>query len=125
MLVGTRTFWAGIDAPGAACVLVVIDRIPFPVPTDPLHAARRDRAETEGLDAFRAVDIPAAALTLAQGAGRLLRRRTDRGVVAVLDPRLATRNYRRDLHGAIPPFRRTVDLRDACSDLRTAAGSTD
>jgi len=125
VLVGTRTFWAGIDAPGAACVLVVIDRIPFPVPTEPLHAARRERAEAAGLDAFRSVDVPAAALTLAQGAGRLLRRRTDRGVVAVLDPRLATRNYRRDLLAAMPPFRRTVDLIDACEALRSATGSDD
>ncbi|MFM7060405.1 MAG: ATP-dependent DNA helicase [Actinomycetes bacterium] len=122
VLVGTRTFWAGIDAPGAACVLVVIDRIPFPVPNEPLHAARRERAEAEGLDAFGTVDIPAAALTLAQGAGRLLRRRADRGVVAVLDPRLATRNYRRRLLDAMPPFRRTVDLDEACAALHDAAG---
>lgn len=120
VLVGTRTFWAGIDAPGAACVLVVIDRIPFPVPSEPLHAARREHAESTGHDAFHAVDIPAAALTLAQGSGRLLRRRTDRGVVAVLDPRLATRNYRRVLLDAMPPFRRTVDLADACETLRAA-----
>ena len=65
-------------------------------------------------------DIPAAALTLAQGSGRLLRRRTDRGVVAVLDPRLAIRNYRRVLLDALPPFRRTVDLEDACAALREA-----
>ena len=123
VLVGTRTFWAGIDAPGAACVLVVIDRIPFPVPSEPLHAARREHAEADGHDAFHAVDIPAAALTLAQGSGRLLRRRTDRGVVAVLDPRLATRNYRRVLLDAMPPFRRTVDLADACEALRAATAT--
>ena len=123
VLVGTRTFWAGIDAPGTACVLVVIDRIPFPVPTEPLHAARRERAEASGLGAFTAVDVPAAALILAQGAGRLLRRRDDRGVVAVLDPRLATRGYRRELLDAMPPFRRTVALEDACAVLRIASGS--
>ena len=121
ILVGTRTFWAGIDAPGTACVLVVIDRIPFPVPSEPLHAARREYAEAEGEDAFATVDIPAAALTLAQGAGRLLRRRSDRGVVAVLDPRLATRGYRRALLKAVPPFRRTTDIEDACAALKTAA----
>ena len=102
-----------LDAPGSACVLVVIDRIPFPVPSEPLHAARREHAERAGLDAFNTVDVPAAALTLAQGAGRLLRRREDRGVVAVLDPRLATRPYRRALLAAMPPLRRTVDLDDA------------
>lgn len=117
VLVGTRTFWAGLDAPGSACVLVVIDRIPFPVPSEPLHAARREHAERAGLDAFNTVDVPAAALTLAQGAGRLLRRREDRGVVAVLDPRLATRSYRRALLAAMPPLRRTVDLTDACAAL--------
>jgi ATP-dependent DNA helicase DinG len=125
VLVGTRTFWAGIDAPGAACVLVVIDRIPFPVPNEPLHAARREHAEAAGHDAFHAVDIPAAALTLAQGSGRLLRRRSDRGVVAVLDPRLAIRNYRRVLLDAMPPFRRTVDLADACEALRAATQADD
>ena len=125
ILVGTRTFWAGIDAPGTACVLVVIDRIPFPVPSEPLHAARREYAESEGENAFSTVDIPAAALTLAQGAGRLLRRRTDRGVVAVLDPRLATRSYRRALLKAVPPFRRTTDIEDACAALRMAAEGTE
>lgn len=120
VLVGTRTFWAGLDAPGLACVLVVIDRIPFPVPNEPLHAARREHAELSGDDPFAAVDLPAAALTLAQGAGRLLRRREDRGVVAVLDPRLATRPYRRVLLEAMPPLRRTVDLEAACSALRAA-----
>jgi ATP-dependent DNA helicase DinG len=110
VLVGTRSFWAGIDVPGVSCVLVVIDRIPFPSPGDPLHAARRERAERRGLNAFAAVDLPAAALVLAQGAGRLIRTREDRGVVAVLDPRLAQRSYRTELLSAMPPLRRSVDL---------------
>jgi len=117
VLVGTRSFWAGIDAPGAACVLVVIDRIPFPSPGDPLHAARRGRAAAAGADAFATVDLPAASLVLAQGAGRLLRTRHDRGVVAVLDPRLATRNYRRELLAGVPPLRRTVDADEVCAFL--------
>jgi ATP-dependent DNA helicase DinG len=117
VLVGTRSFWAGIDAPGVGCVLVVIDRIPFPSPGEPLHAARRERAERQGLNAFAAVDIPRAALVLAQGAGRLIRSRTDHGVVAVLDARLATRDYRKALLAAIPPFRRSVDVEDACAFL--------
>ena len=121
VLVGTRSFWAGIDVPGVACVLVVIDRIPFPAPNEPLHAARRERAERMGLNAFAAVDLPRAALVLAQGSGRLLRSRSDRGVVAVLDPRLATRDYRRVLLAGLPPLRRSVDLDVACAFLAEAA----
>ena len=126
VLVGTRSFWAGIDAPGVACVLVVIDRIPFPAPNEPLHEARREHAERRGLNAFAAVDLPRAALVLAQGAGRLLRSRTDRGVVAVLDSRLATRDYRKILLSAIPPLRRSIDIDDTCAFLAAAiAGESD
>jgi ATP-dependent DNA helicase DinG len=121
VLVGTRSFWAGIDAPGVACVLVVIDRIPFPAPNEPLHAARRERAEALGRNAFVAVDIPRAALVLGQGAGRLLRSRTDRGVVAVLDSRLATREYRKALLSAMPPLRRSIDIEEAETFLTEAA----
>jgi ATP-dependent DNA helicase DinG len=123
VLVGTRSFWAGIDAAGASCVLVVIDRIPFPVPDEPLHSARRARAQLRGLDAFDAVDLPAAALVLAQGAGRLVRTRTDRGVVAVFDPRLAKQGYRARLLAAMPAFRRSVDLAEACAFLESVAPS--
>jgi ATP-dependent DNA helicase DinG len=123
VLVGTRSFWAGIDAPGVACVLVVIDRIPFPMPTDPLHAARRERAASNAGNAFSAVDVPTAALVLAQGAGRLLRTKDDRGVVAVLDPRLATRDYRKQLLAAMPPLRRSIDLEQACAFLEEAAAA--
>lgn len=123
VLVGTRSFWAGIDAAGASCVLVVIDKIPFPVPDEPLHAARRARAQQRGLDAFVAVDLPVAALVLAQGAGRLIRTRADRGVVAVLDPRLAKQSYRALLLAAMPPLRRSIDLAEACSFLEEVAAS--
>ena len=121
VLVGTRSFWQGIDAPGVSCVLVVIDRIPFPSPGEPLHAARRDRATELGLNAFATVDLPAAALVLAQGAGRLIRTRNDRGVVAVLDSRLAIKDYRHQLLTAIPPLKRSVDLDEACAFLEDAA----
>ncbi len=123
VLVGTRSFWAGIDAAGASCVLVVIDKIPFPVPDEPLHAARRARAQLRGLDAFVAVDLPVAALVLAQGAGRLIRTRDDRGVVAVLDPRLAKQSYRAQLLAAMPPLRRSIDLAEACTFLEEVAAS--
>lgn len=108
-LVATRSFWMGVDVPGPSCVLVVIDRLPFSRPDDPLAQARREAAERVGGSGFRDVDLPAAALVLAQGAGRLVRSRHDRGVVAVLDRRLATAGYRDTLLDALPPMRRVID----------------
>jgi ATP-dependent DNA helicase DinG len=108
-LVATRAFWMGLDIPGPSCVLVVIDRLPFARPDEPLEQARREVAERSGGNGFRDVDLPAAALVLAQGAGRLVRTRDDRGVVAVLDRRLAASGYRRVLLDALPPMRRVVD----------------
>jgi ATP-dependent DNA helicase DinG len=99
-------FWQGVDVPGPSLSLVTIDRVPFPRPDEPLTQARRERA---GPNAFRLIDLPRAATLLAQGAGRLVRSRTDRGVVAVLDPRLASASYRWDLVRALPPMRRTRD----------------
>jgi ATP-dependent DNA helicase DinG len=117
-LVATRAFWQGVDVPGPACVLVVIDRVPFTRPDDPLEQARREAVERAGGSGFRDVDLPAAALVLAQGAGRLLRHRDDRGVVAVLDSRLATAGYRRVLLEALPPMRRTVERQDVVEFLQ-------
>jgi ATP-dependent DNA helicase DinG len=97
-------FWQGVDVPGPALSLVAIDRIPFPRPDEPLLQARRERL---GRDAFGLIDLPRAATLLAQGAGRLIRSPSDRGVVAVLDPRLASANYRWELVRALPPMRRT------------------
>jgi len=107
VLLATLSFWQGVDIPGDALTLVTIDRLPFPRPDEPVGQARRDRA---GSAAFRQVDLPRAQTLLAQAAGRLIRRFDDRGVVAVLDPRLATsRNYRWELINALPPLKRTKD----------------
>jgi ATP-dependent DNA helicase DinG len=115
-LFATMSFWQGVDVPGAALSLVTVDRLPFPRPDDPLLDARRERA---GASAFREIDVPRAATLLAQGAGRLIRSATDRGVVAVFDPRLArNRSYRWDIIRALPPMRRTRSREDAEAFLR-------
>ena len=106
-LFATMGYWQGIDVPGPSLSLVTIDRIPFPRPDEPLLQARREKV---GPGAFGLIDLPRAATLLAQGAGRLIRTATDRGVVAVLDTRLATANYRWDLIRALPPMRRTRHL---------------
>jgi len=115
-LFATMGFWQGIDVPGRTLSLVAIDRLPFPRPDDPLLQARRERAKA---DAFRLVDLSRAATMLAQGAGRLIRSHEDRGVVAVLDPRLAkTKAYRWEIIGALPPMRRTRERGEAEAFLR-------
>jgi ATP-dependent DNA helicase DinG len=119
-LVATRAFWQGLDVPGPSCVLVVIDRLPFARPDDPLEQARREAVERSGGDGFREIDLPAAALVLAQGTGRLIRTHADRGVVAVLDRRLATAGYRSVLLAAMPPLRRVVDPAEVHTFLETA-----
>ncbi len=116
-LFATLGFWQGVDIPGRALSLVTIDRLPFPRPDDPLLQARRDRA---GGRAFSVVDLPRAATMLAQGSGRLIRNAEDRGVVAVLDPRLATASYRGVLLAMLPPMRRSVDMSEVETFLRRA-----
>ena len=108
-LLGTVSLWQGVDVPGESCILVVIDRIPFPRPDDPLLAARQQAIDEAGGSGFRAVSVPRAGLLLAQGAGRLIRGADDRGVVAVLDSRLATAGYARALRASLPPFWYTTD----------------
>ena len=121
-LFATMGFWQGVDIPGPALSLVTLDRLPFPRPDDPLFQARRDRA---GGNAFSLVDLPRAATLLAQGAGRLIRTADDRGVVAVLDPRLATASYRGVLLSTLPPMRRTVERDEVASFLRAALEGSD
>jgi len=105
-LFGTRSFWQGVDTPGSACQLVVIDRIPFGHVDDPLSKARLAAASDAGRNGFLEVTLPPAAVLLAQGAGRLVRATDDRGVVAVLDPRLETAGYAGILLSSLPPFYR-------------------
>jgi ATP-dependent DNA helicase DinG len=103
VLLATATFWQGIDVPGEALSLLVIDKLPFSAPGDPLHEARCERVEQDGGDWFREYALPAAVLQLRQGFGRLIRGHADRGVVAVLDPRLRTRAYGRAFLASLPP----------------------
>ena len=109
VLLGTMALWQGVDVPGESCTLVVIDRIPFPRPDDPVMSARAAAADAAGTSGFMAVSVPRAALLLAQGAGRLIRSRDDRGVVAVLDPRLVTARYGSYLRNSLPDFWQTTD----------------
>ncbi len=108
-LFGTLSLWQGLDVPGDTCQLVIIDRIPFPRPDDPLMSARQRAVEKAGGNGFMQVAATHAALLLAQGSGRLIRTTTDRGVVAVLDPRLATARYGSFLKASLPPMWTTTD----------------
>jgi ATP-dependent DNA helicase DinG len=114
-LFATMSFWQGIDVPGQSLSLVTIDRLPFPRPDEPLLQARRERI---GDGAFAAIDVPRAATLLAQGAGRLIRARSDRGAVAVFDPRLATAGYGPSIVAALPKMRRTRNRDDVVAFLR-------
>jgi ATP-dependent DNA helicase DinG len=121
-LFGTRSFWQGVDVPGSACQLVILDRIPFAFVDDPLVKARQADA---GERAFMEVTLPPAAVLLAQGAGRLIRSTTDRGVVVVLDPRLATARYGEVLLRTLPPFYRARSLEAVLSSLRAIDAAAD
>ncbi|MCW2715835.1 MAG: ATP-dependent helicase [Frankiales bacterium] len=117
-LFGTRSFWQGVDTPGSACQLVVIDRIPFGHVEDPLSKARLAAATDAGQNGFLQVTLPPAAILLAQGAGRLVRSTADRGVVVVLDPRLETAGYARVLLDSLPPFYRARSKEAVLASLR-------
>jgi ATP-dependent DNA helicase DinG len=120
-LFGTLSLWQGVDVPGRSLQLVVIDRIPFPRPDDPLASARQRAVAARGGNGFMAVAAAQAALLLAQGTGRLLRTVDDRGVIAVLDPRLATARYGSFLRASLPPYWSTYDPQIARSALRRLA----
>jgi ATP-dependent DNA helicase DinG len=123
-LFGTLSLWQGVDVPGRSNSLVLIDRIPFPRPDDPVKSARAEAVVASGGNGFMSVSATHAALLLAQGAGRLIRSTADRGVVAVLDPRLATARYGEFLARSLPPFWRTSDRAVAEGALRRLTSST-
>lgn len=116
-LFGTLSLWQGVDVPGTSCQLVVMDRIPFPRPDDPLMSARQKAVEEAGGNGFMAVAATHAALLMAQGAGRLVRATGDKGVVAVLDPRLANARYGSYLRASLPDFWYTTDRNQARRSL--------
>jgi ATP-dependent DNA helicase DinG len=120
-LFGTLSLWQGVDVPGRSLQLVVIDRIPFPRPDDPLASARQRAVAARGGNGFMTVAATQAALLLAQGTGRLLRTVDDRGVIAVLDPRLATARYSGFLRASLPPYWNTYDRQIVRSALRRLA----
>ncbi|QLQ11870.1 MAG: ATP-dependent DNA helicase [Nocardioidaceae bacterium] len=122
-LFGTLGLWQGLDVPGDTCQLVIIDRIPFPRPDDPLMSARARAADKEGRNGFMSVSATHAALLLAQGTGRLIRTTSDRGVVALLDERIASARYGSFLTASLPPMWRTTDRATVLKALKRLAGS--
>lgn len=122
-LFGTLSLWQGLDVPGDTCQLVIVDRIPFPRPDDPLMSARQKAVDRAGGNGFMAVAANHAALLLAQGTGRLIRTTEDRGVVAILDPRLATARYGGYLRASLPPMWSTTDPQVVRAALRRLSGS--
>jgi len=121
VLVGSQTFWEGIDVPGDALQCVLIDKLPFPPPNDPLVEARVKRVQANEGNAFDEVFVSDAAVSLKQGAGRLVRSETDRGLLVVCDPRMASMRYGRRLIAALPPMTRVVEESDALAWLAELA----
>lgn len=118
VLVGSQSFWEGVDVRGEALSLVVIDKLPFAAPDDPVLAARIDKMNREGRNAFLEYQLPEAVITLKQGAGRLIRDENDRGVLAICDTRLVSRGYGRRILASLPGMRYTRDAEEAADFLR-------
>ena len=110
ILVGSQSFWEGVDVRGEALSLVVIDKLPFAPPDDPVLSARIERMKTEGKNAFMDYQLPRAVINVKQGAGRLIRDETDRGVLMICDPRLITKPYGKRVWRSLPPMKRTREL---------------
>jgi ATP-dependent DNA helicase DinG len=118
VLIGSQSFWEGVDVKGEALSLVVIDKLPFSAPDDPVLAARIDKLNQEGRNAFLEHQLPHAVITLKQGAGRLIRDENDRGVLMICDPRLYSKSYGRRVLQSLPPMRRSRLEADAIAFLR-------
>lgn len=128
VLVASTSFWEGVDVPGDALQLVVIDKLPFPPPNDPLVEARSRRLEAQGRSPFADYSLPEAAVALKQGAGRLIRRESDRGILVIGDTRLVSMGYGRRLLATLPPMRvlgQPAEYEQALADLVTTASTTD
>ena len=110
VLVASQSFWEGVDVRGEALSVVVIDRLPFSPPDDPVLSARIDKMNREGRNAFMEYQVPQAVITLKQGAGRLIRDETDRGVLMICDPRLVDKPYGKRIWRSLPPMKRTREL---------------
>jgi len=124
VLLGTSSFWEGVDVPGDALRALLIAKLPFRVPTEPITAAHCEAIEARGGDAFREYMLPHAALRLKQGFGRLIRTSVDRGVVVIADPRVITKNYGRGLLEGLPPAHRVVGRwSDLIASIKTFYGS--
>ena len=115
VLVGSQSFWEGVDVRGEALSVVIIDKLPFAPPDDPVLSARIDKMNAEGKNAFMEYQLPYSVITLKQGAGRLIRDENDKGVLVICDPRLITKPYGRRIWQSLPPFKRTRDLVDVAA----------
>ena len=123
VLLGSQSFWEGVDVRGEALSLVIIDRLPFSPPDDPVLAARIERINAEGRNAFMEYQLPRAVITLKQGAGRLIRDESDRGVLMICDPRLITKQYGKRIWRSLPPMRRTREQSDVLDFYGQIAGA--
>ena len=121
VLVGSQSFWEGVDVRGDALSVVVIDKLPFAPPDDPVLAARLDALQKKGLSPFAVHQLPHAVITLKQGAGRLIRAETDRGVLMICDPRLVDKPYGRRIWQSLPPFKRSRELQTVIAFLQQRA----
>jgi ATP-dependent DNA helicase DinG len=119
VLIGSQSFWEGVDVPGDALSVVIIDKLPFAPPDDPVLAARIADMEKRGLNGFMHHQLPEAIINLKQGAGRLIRNESDRGVLMICDPRLLSKPYGRRIWQSLPPFARTRELSSVQSFLRS------
>jgi len=120
VLVASQSFWEGVDVRGEALSLVMIDRLPFQPPDDPVLAARIEKMNADGHNAFMEYQVPQAVITLKQGAGRLIRDDTDRGVLMICDTRMVTKPYGKRIWQSLPPMTRTRSVEDVVAFFRNS-----